>query len=47
MDWSAIGVIEIRRLTKRFDGEAVLDSVSLAVEKGKIFGLVAGDQHDV
>lgn len=40
IDWSVFKVIEIRGLTKRFNGEAVLDSVSLVVKKGKIFGLV-------
>ncbi len=32
--------IEVRGLSKRFKGRTVLDSVSLAVEKGEIFGIL-------
>src|SRR6188508_357254 len=36
-------VIEIRRLTRQFDGTKALDEISLAIPRGGVFGLIGGN----
>ena len=39
-------MIEIRELTKRFDGEKAVDNITTTIHEGQIFGLVEAMEQE-